>query len=207
MTNTRNQEIDSTLKEHGKAISNLQETLATMLKQQEQLMKQQEEILRALKEHSSGGSFSGGSPDKGLFSDDSRTGTRPMRVGKVEFPRFSGEDVDGWIYRCEHFFALDETPDNLKLRCAVVHLDGEAIQWHRSFMKVRGVTVMNFPWADYVSAISSRFSNAMFEDPMEELHLSFNLLMTPRVYKNIIQVSVACLTRLPLANLMLLAYI
>ncbi|KAJ0556735.1 hypothetical protein HanIR_Chr07g0317221 [Helianthus annuus] len=53
MTNTRNQEIDSTLKEHGKAISNLQETLAAMLKQQEQSMKQQEEILRALKEHSS----------------------------------------------------------------------------------------------------------------------------------------------------------
>ena len=77
MTNTRNQEIDSTLKEHGKAISNLQETLAAMLKQQEQSMKQQEEILRALKEHSSGGSFSGGGggPDKGLFSDDSRTGT------------------------------------------------------------------------------------------------------------------------------------
>ena len=103
MTNTRNQEIDSTLKEHGKAISNLQETLAAMLKQQEQTMKQQEEILRALKEHSSGGSFSGGGggfsgggggPDKGLFSDESRTGTRPMRVGKVEFPRFSGEDVE-----------------------------------------------------------------------------------------------------------------
>ncbi|KAJ0444869.1 hypothetical protein HanIR_Chr16g0836501 [Helianthus annuus] len=96
MTNTRNQEIDSTLKELGKAISNLQETLATMLKQQEQSMKQQEEILQALKEHSSGGRFSGGGggPDKGLFSDESRTGTRPIRVGKVEFPRFSGEDVE-----------------------------------------------------------------------------------------------------------------
>ena len=173
MTNTRNQEIDNTLKEHGKAISDLQETLATLLKQQEQSMKQQEKILRAVTEQlgggGGGGSSGGGGAGKGLFGDDLRKGTRPMRVGKVEFPRFSGEDVDGWLYRCEHFFALDETPDNLKLRCAVVHLDGEAIQWHRSFMKVRGVTVVDFPWADYVSAISSRFSNAMFEDPMEEI--------------------------------------
>ena len=108
MTNTRNQEIDNTLKEHGKAISDLQETLATLLKQQEQSMKQQEEILRAVTEQLSGGGFSGGGggssggggAGKGLFGDDLRKGTRPMRVGKVEFPRFSGEDVDGLLYLC-----------------------------------------------------------------------------------------------------------
>ncbi|XP_076892322.1 uncharacterized protein LOC143544026 [Bidens hawaiensis] len=179
MTNTRNQEVDNTLKDHGKAISDLQETLAALMKQQEQSLKQQEEILRAFKEHSSGGSFSGvgggsfsggGGSGKGLFSDaDSRVGIRPMRVGKVEFPKFSGVDVEGWINRCEHFFTINETPANLKLRHAVIHLEGDAIEWHQSYMKTRGLTVAKLPWEDYVLAISASFSNAMFEDAMEEI--------------------------------------
>ncbi|XP_076903940.1 uncharacterized protein LOC143559152 [Bidens hawaiensis] len=155
MTNTRNQEVDNTLKDHGKAISDLQETLAALMKQQEQSLKQQEEILRAFKEHSSGGSFSGGSfsggggSGKGLFSDaDSRVGIRPMRVGKVEFPKFSGVNVE-------------DTP--------VIHLEGDAIEWHQSYMKTRGLTVAKLPWEDYVLAISARFSNTMFEDAMEEI--------------------------------------
>ncbi|KAJ0889898.1 hypothetical protein HanRHA438_Chr09g0417831 [Helianthus annuus] len=36
-------------------------------------------------------------------------------------------------------------------------------------MKTRGVTVAEFPWEDYVQAITSPFSNAMFEDAMEEI--------------------------------------
>nr|GEW21105.1 hypothetical protein [Tanacetum cinerariifolium] len=92
-----------------------------------------------------------------------------MRIGKVEFPRFSGEDVDAWVYRCEHFFTIDETPENMKLRYAVMHLEGDAIQWHRAFMRIRGATVSKITWADYVRALSARFSNAVFEDPLEEL--------------------------------------
>ncbi|XP_076894434.1 uncharacterized protein LOC143628920 [Bidens hawaiensis] len=92
-----------------------------------------------------------------------------MRVGKVDFPKFNGENVEGWIHRCEHFFIIDETPDNAKLRCAVIHLEGDAIEWHQAFMKIRKGSVADLPWADYVKAISARFSNAMFEDAMEEI--------------------------------------
>jgi hypothetical protein len=84
MTNTRNQDVDNTLKVHGKAITDLQATLATLMqqqeksmKQQEQSLKQQEEIIRAFKEQSkSGGSggrgsgiFGSGGSGGGPFSD------------------------------------------------------------------------------------------------------------------------------------------
>ncbi|MFS8011818.1 hypothetical protein Hanom_Chr14g01313541 [Helianthus anomalus] len=26
------------------------------------------------------------------------------RLTKVEFPKFNGDDVEGWLYKCEHFF-------------------------------------------------------------------------------------------------------
>ncbi|GJR91414.1 hypothetical protein Tco_0215425 [Tanacetum coccineum] len=33
------------------------------------------------------------------------------RMAKIEFPKFSGEDVKGWVFRCEQFFLLEQTPD------------------------------------------------------------------------------------------------
>ncbi|XP_021980610.1 uncharacterized protein LOC110876760 [Helianthus annuus] len=161
--NTRNQDVDNTLKNHDKAITEIQATLSA-------LAKQQEEILKAVKDkpgqNSGGGASSGSSfsPD----SADSRS-NRLLRIGNVEFPKFSGEDVEGWIYRCEHFFAMDETPDEVKLRCAVVHLEGAALQWHRAYLRIRNATVAEIPWEEYVRSISTRFSNDMFEDPLEEL--------------------------------------
>ena len=167
MTNTRNHEVDNTLKSHDKAIADIQTALAALMKQQEQSSKQQEEILKAVRDKgvqssgSSFGSFSG--PD-----GDSRT-SKPFRIGKIDFPKFSGDDVEGWVYRCEHFFSMDDTPDDSKLRCAAVHLEGDALQWHRAYLKTRNATVAEVPWADYVRSISARFSDAMFEDPMEEI--------------------------------------
>uniref|UniRef100_A0A251THB0 Retrotransposon gag domain-containing protein n=1 Tax=Helianthus annuus TaxID=4232 RepID=A0A251THB0_HELAN len=46
---------------------------------------------------------------------------------------------------------------------------GDALQWHRAYLKTRNATVAEVPWADYVRSISARFSDAMFEDPMEEI--------------------------------------
>nr|GEX07799.1 hypothetical protein [Tanacetum cinerariifolium] len=39
----------------------------------------------------------------------------------------------------------------------------------KAFMKTHGATVGELSWTDYTRAISTRFSNAMFEDPMEEI--------------------------------------
>ncbi|GJZ78004.1 hypothetical protein Tco_0642676 [Tanacetum coccineum] len=33
------------------------------------------------------------------------------RMAKIEFPKFSGEDVKGWVFRCEQFFVLDQVTD------------------------------------------------------------------------------------------------
>ncbi|XP_076943402.1 uncharacterized protein LOC143613629 [Bidens hawaiensis] len=125
------------------------------------MMNQQEQILKAIN-----GSVIG---DVRNTDADARVNYRQMRVGKVDFPKFNADNVDGWIHRCEHFFIIDETPDNEKLRCAVIHLEGDAIEWHKAFMKILRGSVADMPWADYVKAISARFSNAMFEDAMEEI--------------------------------------
>ncbi|KAK1427793.1 hypothetical protein QVD17_16488 [Tagetes erecta] len=42
------------------------------------------------------------------------------------------------IQRCEHFFAIDETPDRLKVRYASVSVEGRAVQWHNNYIKSSG---------------------------------------------------------------------
>lgn len=92
----------------------------------------------------------------------------PTKCSTIEFPHFSGDNLRGWIYRCDQFFEVDETPPHAKVKIAAVHLDGRAIQWHQAYMK--GRITRDVPmWEEYVRALSQRFGAHAYEDPMTEL--------------------------------------
>ncbi|KAI7736727.1 hypothetical protein M8C21_025802 [Ambrosia artemisiifolia] len=95
--------------------------------------------------------------------------TRLARLGRLDFPKFNGEDVNGWIYKCNHFFEVDCTPDNLKMRYAVVNLEGKALQWHHGYLKSNNLTIDTISWEDYSRSTVARFSMDLLEDAMEEL--------------------------------------
>ncbi|KAG8369325.1 hypothetical protein BUALT_Bualt15G0139500 [Buddleja alternifolia] len=92
----------------------------------------------------------------------------PTKCSRVEFPKFWGEDLRGWVYRCEQFFEVDETPSDAKVKLAAVHLEGKALQWHQIFMKSR-LTRELPSWREYVKALSDRFGVLLYDDPMAEL--------------------------------------
>ena len=87
------------------------------------------------------------------------------RMTKVEFPKFSGDDVRGWMFRCEQFFAIDNIPDDQKVRLISVHLFDKALLWHRQFIRLHGELVL---WNVYRDAIIQRFGS-LFDDPMSEI--------------------------------------
>jgi len=70
------------------------------------------------------------------------------RMSKVEFPRLDGRDVQGWIYRCEQFFVVDETPLGPRVKIAAIHLEGKALMWHQTHMKAIPIGQWP-PWRDY----------------------------------------------------------
>nr|GEU91732.1 hypothetical protein [Tanacetum cinerariifolium] len=69
------------------------------------------------------------------------------RMTKVEFPKFLGDGVKDWIFRCEQFFSIDEIPENQKF----IRLNGE-----------------NVSWDVYKSGILQRFGS-MYDDPISEI--------------------------------------
>lgn len=48
------------------------------------------------------------------------------RLIRMKFPRFSGDDVKGWIYRCQQLFNVDGIADENKVKMALVHLYDKA---------------------------------------------------------------------------------
>ncbi|GJY46869.1 reverse transcriptase [Tanacetum coccineum] len=63
------------------------------------------------------------------------------RLGKMEFPKFHGEDLKGWMFRVKQFFAIDA---------------------------VREADKIKVTWVEYEEAVLKRFGDAN-EDPMAEL--------------------------------------
>ena len=43
------------------------------------------------------------------------------RLTRVEFPKFWGEDVQGWIYKCEQFFEVDNVEEGMKVRICLLY--------------------------------------------------------------------------------------
>ena len=52
------------------------------------------------------------------------------RMSKMEFPRFNGDDVKGWIFRCRQFFFIDQVEDEMQVGIAAMHVYDKALVWH-----------------------------------------------------------------------------
>ncbi|KAF2282263.1 hypothetical protein GH714_043906 [Hevea brasiliensis] len=87
---------------------------------------------------------------------------------KLEFPRFSGEGLEGWLLRVDYFFEVANVAADDRVKMAALHLEGKALQWHQGFIKVRG-SIAYLDWSAYVGAITARFGSNAFEDPLADL--------------------------------------
>jgi len=62
---------------------------------------------------------------------------------------------------------VDNTLEDFKVRLAVVHFKGKALQWHNAYVRIVGLE--NFlSWKDYSQILLDRFGEFCL-DPMAEL--------------------------------------
>ncbi|CAA7019723.1 unnamed protein product [Microthlaspi erraticum] len=90
------------------------------------------------------------------------------RLAKIEFPRFSGDRFQEWLFQAEQFFSIDNTPEDLKVNIASVHFDGLAANWHQSIVQSElGQSVLS-SWPAYKLRLHERFEDIL-DDPILEL--------------------------------------
>nr|GEX94667.1 hypothetical protein [Tanacetum cinerariifolium] len=76
------------------------------------------------------------------------------RVTHVEFPRFEGDDVKGWLFKSEEFFKVNIIPDESKVKFISTHLYVIALKWHKQFL---GIMRGQVDWVLYKESILLRF--------------------------------------------------
>ncbi|EEF34791.1 conserved hypothetical protein [Ricinus communis] len=80
------------------------------------------------------------------------------RFTKIESPTFNGEDLEGWLFKCERFFQIDYTLLMARMKLASIHMEGRALN-----------KLGEPPWEEYVLALKGRFGEKAYEDPMADL--------------------------------------
>ncbi|XP_057477242.1 uncharacterized protein LOC130764954 [Actinidia eriantha] len=89
----------------------------------------------------------------------------PNSTLKLHFPKFTGEDPTGWIYRAEQYFEFQGIVPAQRVQLASFHLEGIALQWHRWFAKFKGP----INWTEFTTALLCRFGPTEYENPSEAL--------------------------------------
>lgn len=83
---------------------------------------------------------------------------------KIEFPKFNGDDLKSWLYKCNQYFELDNVTGPQRVKLAAIHLEGRALLWHQNYAKSKSIV----SWSQYVQDITSRFGE-IYDDPMADL--------------------------------------
>ena len=91
-----------------------------------------------------------------------------LRAPKIEFPVFDGYNLNDWVYKAEQYFELDLTPDDWKVRVAVMYFEGKALKWYHAYTQNFEV-VQVVKWGELVKDLHLRFGEKAYEDPMAEL--------------------------------------
>ena len=88
-----------------------------------------------------------------------------FKMPKLDFPKFSGKDVDGWLCWVDQFFSLHNVPIYHRVQMASFNLESEALHW---FQWLR----VNHPdpsWEYFESQLLTRFGPSDYEDFTEAL--------------------------------------
>ena len=150
--------LRSLLKEHIEKQDNWVNMFTETLKKQQETLEKQTTSIEELKQQldtskksnvipmgSSGSSHSAvknvwQNPMRSVEGNSQEGNQLPTRNARVEFPRFSGEGFKSWRSKAEQFFLVDETPDDLKVKIAVMYLDEKPYECFDSYSRIRDPT-------------------------------------------------------------------
>lgn len=90
------------------------------------------------------------------------------RLGRVDFPRFDDDCVKDWLFKVEEFFAIDNTPHELRVRLASIHYDKLAAAWHQSVAQSDVDAYVLEDWEQYKILLKGRFEEVL-DDLIAEL--------------------------------------
>nr|GEX48691.1 hypothetical protein [Tanacetum cinerariifolium] len=87
---------------------------------------------------------------------------------RIEFLKFSGDDVKDWVYRCKQFFKVNGVFDGRKIQLAFMHVFDVALVWYQQYVKKYP---HNTPWEHFETGPVQTYQEA-FEALLNRVDLT-----------------------------------
>ncbi|KAJ7954398.1 Ty3/gypsy retrotransposon protein [Quillaja saponaria] len=113
-------------------------------------------------------------PPAGLGIVDTREYHLMKRAAQVEFPKFEGDNLRNWLFKCQEFFKVDQNPEEMKVRIAAMHFGAKLSEWYQGYLEEKGM--MRPPWNELVQELQVRFQEKMEEEVAISVHVLTGLI-------------------------------
>jgi hypothetical protein len=84
---------------------------------------------------------------------------------RLDFPKFSGEEPNGWIYHANQYFTYHQTNPHHRVLLASFHMEGKALTWFQDLEASGSIT----SWDGFTQSLLTRFGPSILDDPIETL--------------------------------------
>lgn len=84
---------------------------------------------------------------------------------KLNFPRFTEEDPEGWLYQADEYFGFHGIGDESKVQLEGLHMIGKALSWIRGMRHNKLIST----WMKFVEDLRERLGLAEYENKLEDL--------------------------------------
>ena len=91
------------------------------------------------------------------------------KMARLEFPKYSGDDLTEWFNRVAQFFEFQSTTENQKVSLASFHLEGKANQWWQWLRRAYEEEGRSVTWELFEEELRARFEPTECEDFDEAL--------------------------------------
>ena len=136
--------------------------MADLLRHVEETLNSLSDVLLAIQENPTHGNHYREGNEGGRLVISSKT-------TKLEFPRFSGDDLTEWFNRVNQFFEFQNTPVTWKVSLASYHLEGEDNQWWQWIRRTFQEDGCVLSWMNFEDELWARFEPSECEDFDEAL--------------------------------------
>ncbi|GKB54834.1 hypothetical protein Tco_0905587 [Tanacetum coccineum] len=99
------------------------------------------------------------------------------RMAKIEFAKFSGDDVKGWVFRCEQFFLFEQTSEMDKARF------GNVYDKPMSELNILEYETTVREYEDAFDSLLVPSCYVIFD--RKPLSLSFDFVFNPEIFKSL----------------------
>lgn len=88
-----------------------------------------------------------------------------LRTVKLDFSKFSGDDLVKWVHKVDQFFAYHNTNSQHQILMVSFHMKGKVIPWFQELELLGGQT----SWEAFVMGLHVQFGDSTYDDPLEML--------------------------------------